>query len=72
MKNESVKKFGENVRSLRLKRKFSQEKLAESTDSHPTYISLLETGKRSAAVVKILKIAGALNCRVSELFKGLE
>lgn len=72
MKNETVKKFGENVRAIRIKRKLSQETLADKTDSHPTYVSLLETGKRSAAVVKIVKIAKALNCKVSDLFRGLE
>lgn len=71
MKNDLVKKFGNNVKALRIKRGLSQENLAEKTDSHPTYISLLESGKRSAAVVKIVKIARALDCKISDLFKGL-
>lgn len=72
MKDAVLKKFGENVRGLRLKRKLTQEKLSEMAECHPTYIGLVERGRSSVAVKKILKIAKALKCSVSDLFRGLE
>jgi transcriptional regulator with XRE-family HTH domain len=72
MKDETLVKFGKNVRALRLKRKLTQERLSEMAECHPTYIGLVELGKSSVAVKKILKISKALNCKVSQLFKGLE
>jgi transcriptional regulator with XRE-family HTH domain len=72
MKDTVLDKFGDNVRRIRLKRKLTQEQLSELAGCHPTYIGLVERGKSSIAVKKILKFAQALQCRVSDLFKGLE
>lgn len=72
MKDETLIKFGKNVRELRLSRKLTQEQLSEKAECHPTYIGLVERGKSSVAVKRILRIAKALNCKVSQLFKGLE
>lgn len=72
MKDVILEIFGKNVKTLKLKRKLSQEKLSEMAECHPTYIGLVERGKSSVAVKKILKIAKALSCKVSQLFKGLE
>ena len=72
MKDKTLDKFGENLKRLRIKRNLTQEALSEMAECHPTYIGLVERGKSSVAVKKILKIAKSLNCRVSDLFKGLE
>lgn len=66
---EIYKKFGNNVRKFRLQRNLSQEKLAELSDLHRTYIGGIERGERNLSLKNIYKIAEALNIKVSELFK---
>ena len=51
--------LGENVRSLRKTEGWSQEKLAEETDLHRTYISEVERGKRNPTLLTICKFAKA-------------
>lgn len=53
--------LGENVRAYRARRRLSQEKLAELSGSHQTYISAIELGTSSASVDVIERIAAALN-----------
>lgn len=62
-------RFGANVRRYRIKRKISQEKLAETADLHRTYIGQIESGKRNVALKNIEKLAKALNVEIRELFK---
>jgi transcriptional regulator with XRE-family HTH domain len=63
--------FGKRVRELRLKRKWSQEKLAEASGLHWTYISGIERGKRNVGLENIVKLAHALKVDVGQLFKGV-
>lgn len=63
-----LKQFGLKVRQNRLKKKLSQEKLAELANLHRTYISQIESGKRNISLKNIEKIAKALNIKVKELF----
>lgn len=44
MKEEILIKFGERIRTLRKQNKWSQEKLAEETGFHRTYIGMIERG----------------------------
>ncbi len=53
--------FGKNIRQLRLKQGFSQEKLAERAELHRTYIGAVERGERNITLVNAEKIAKALN-----------
>jgi len=63
------RKFGESVRKYRKIKGISQEKLAELSGLHRTYISSLERGKRSISLKNIQKIAEALNVDIDLLFK---
>ena len=63
-----LEKFGTKIRSLRLKKRLSQEKLAELADLHRTYIGQIETGKRNIALKNIAKLAEALKVSIIELF----
>ena len=63
-----LEQFGTKVRKYRLKKKLSQEKLAELADLHRTYIGQVECGKRNVALKNIAKLAKALNVSVKELF----
>jgi len=62
-------KFGKNVRKYRLEKGFSQEKLAELSNLHRTYISSVERGKRSISLKNIERIADALGVNVQLLFE---
>lgn len=60
--------FGDRVRALRSDRGLSQEKLAELSGLHRTYVSSVERGERNIALDNIHQIADALDVPVTELF----
>lgn len=62
------KNFGRRVRKFRKAKGLSQQKLAEKTNLHRTYISDIETGKRSISLKNIQIIAKALEVKIYELF----
>ena len=68
MRNEILKGFGSNVRRIRLKRRLTQEKLAELSGLHTNYIGGIERGERNVSVVNIVRLAQAFQCRMADLF----
>ena len=64
-----LKVFGSNVRKYRIENKLSQEKLAELSGLHRTYISDVERFQRSISLENIQKIADSLKIETYELFK---
>lgn len=66
---DELKKFGEKVRELRIKKGLSQEELAEISGLHRTYISSLELGKRNVSLVNIYALAKALGVTPDKLLK---
>lgn len=50
----------------------SQETLAAEASCHPTYISLLERGKRNPSLETILKLAKALDAVAWKLVRETE
>ncbi len=63
------KKFGEKVKLLRIKKGWSQEKLALAADLDRTYIPSIEKGERNVSITVIQKIADALNVDITVLLK---
>jgi len=63
------KKFGKNLKRLRLDKGISQESLALSADLDRTYIPRIEKGERNVSITVVEKLANALNVKISELFK---
>lgn len=63
-----LEQFGAKVRHYRIKKKLSQEKLAELANMHRTYIGQIECGKRNVAIKNVAKLAKALGVSVKELF----
>lgn len=61
--------FSLNVKKYRQLKKLSQEKLAEMSNLHRTYISDIECGRRNISIENIEKIAGALEIDAYLLFK---
>lgn len=64
-------KLGTKIKSIRLEKKISQEKLAHLSDLDRTYIHSIEKGERNISIVTIEKISNALNIQISELIKDL-
>jgi transcriptional regulator with XRE-family HTH domain len=60
-------KLGNKIKFERMKRKWSQEKLAEEADLSMRSISLLECGKNDARFSTISKIAEAFDIEISDL-----
>lgn len=61
--------FATNVKTYRIERNISQEKLAELAGLHRTYISAIERERRNISIDNIEKIAQALNVDAYLLFK---
>ncbi len=66
-----VESFGARLQQLRKKQNISQEKLAELSGLHRTYISSLERGTRNPTITTLHSIATALNIEISYLVSGI-
>lgn len=64
--------FGQALRSLRTRRKWSQTDLALRADVDRNYISLIELGKNSPSVRMVFKLCEALDTLPSDLLKEVE
>ena len=61
--------LGKNVKSFRIQKGLSQEKLGEKIDVSKNTISDIESGKKFARADTLAKIAEFFNTQVYELFK---
>jgi ribosome-binding protein aMBF1 (putative translation factor) len=61
--------FSGNVRALRLERGISQEKLAELTGLHRTYVGSVERGERNVSIDNMDRFAKALGVELLVLVK---
>lgn len=66
------KTIGKRIRNYRTQLGYSQEKLAELSGCHPTYIGQLERGEKNATIESVDKIASAMDISLSKLFEKLE
>jgi transcriptional regulator with XRE-family HTH domain len=64
--------LGRNVRSLREKKKLTQEALGERAELHTTYISDIERGMRNPSALILLRLAKGLGADAGDLFKGVK
>lgn len=67
-----AKIIGQRLRNYRCEQSLSQEKLAELSGCHPTYIGQLERGEKNATLESIEKVASALHIPLSQLFEKLD
>lgn len=59
--------IGQRIRSIRLKRDLTQEKLAELTELSNQHISNIETGSTKLSLQTLVKIANALDSSADEI-----
>ena len=64
--------FGEVLRELRTKKRFSQEALASESDLDRKFMHLLEQGHRQPSLTTILKLAKTLEIAPHEIVKMVE
>ena len=69
--SDITKILGKRIRNYRKSAGLSQEKLAEFSGCHATYIGQIERGEKNATVESIEKIAVALNVSMSTLFTDI-
>ena len=55
--NEILIQFGKKVREERLKKRLSQEQLAEKAGLHRTYIGMIERAEKNITLENISKIS---------------
>ena len=70
--SEIAKLVGQRIRNYRLQLGLSQEKVAELSGCHPTYIGQVERGEKNATLESIAKISSALNVPLSKLFDKID
>ncbi len=69
--SDIAKAVGQRIRNYRTKKGLSQEKLAELSGCHPTYIGQLERGEKNATLESVERIAVALGISLSKLFEKI-
>ena len=64
--------FGQTLRSLRTKRKWSQTDLALRAAVDRNYISLIELGKSSPSLGMLYRLCDALDVRPADVLKDVD
>ncbi len=67
--NTRLRNLGINIKSERLRRSISQERLAELTNISRNSVSLIETGKINPTILKVIDIANALDVDIKLLLR---
>lgn len=63
--------FGNRLRTLREKRGWTLEELAERADISAPYVCMLEMGVRSPSFDTLKALAGALGMKLDRLMEGV-
>lgn len=62
---------GARIKSMRLLKNISQEKLALKAGIDRTYLASVESGKRNISIINLEKIVFALETTFSVFFEGI-
>lgn len=62
-----LEKLGDNIRSARKKRGFSQEEFADIAGFSRSYYTEIETGKRNISVLNLIRIVESLKADWAEI-----
>jgi transcriptional regulator with XRE-family HTH domain len=64
---DEIKKFGQRIKGIRLKKGMSQGDVAKLLGTHRTYVSSMERGLRNPSLLTIRRIAKALRLSPKEI-----
>lgn len=64
--------FGNRLKALRTERGLTQEKLAELSGLHRTYVGAVERGERNISLKNLNSLAVALDISMADLLKDVE
>lgn len=64
-----LRALGKRIRILRLTRELTQEELAQAAGMSRNFVSLIEHGSGGVDVVRLLRIAAALDVPIEELLR---
>ena len=67
--NPALISLGRTIRSIRAERKISQEALAYEANLDRSYMGGIERGEHNFTILSLMKVAGQLNLKISELFE---
>ena len=62
--------IGRRIKEIRIKKKLTQEDLADEVNTSVTYISNIETAAKQASLSTLVNIASALNVTIDILLGG--
>ena len=71
MQTDVLKKTGLRIKTLRMERHLTQERLSNDIGMAQSYLAEVENGKRNVSLVNIARIAKGLGVQLSELFEGI-
>ncbi len=69
--SDAALEFGRRVRERRIALGLSQERLAEGTELHWSFVGRIERGKANLTLRNILRVAEALGADPGDLMRGL-
>lgn len=67
-KNNDLVKIGAAIRAKRLAMEMSQEALADYAGIDRSHMGRIERGERNVSLLNMLRIANAMECKISDLF----
>lgn len=71
MRDNRLRILGDNIRAERMRKRFSQEKLAELIDVSKDTIRNIENVRQTPSAFIVFDIANALEIPMEELFKNV-
>lgn len=71
IENETLKKIGNNIKTSRVLKNYTQEYLAEKLNKSNNFVSLIERGKSGLGIETIIDICNILDIEPNTLFNGL-
>jgi transcriptional regulator with XRE-family HTH domain len=71
-KNPHRIRFGGNIVSLRMRRRLTQEKLAEKAGVSARYVQSIEAGEYLPSLPTLVRLKSALRCDWNDLFGGCD
>lgn len=71
MRDERLFILGDNIRAERMRKRFSQESLAELANISKESLHKIENGRQTPSAFIVFDIANALNIPLDDLFKNV-